>query len=81
MDIADNKYKPIEAQTEIIWGNSKHNAIASWGDGYDMISAVEDDKCIVFILHSKRKPLEWIPAEIIKSLLFPLNEELRLSSN
>lgn len=81
MNINDNKYKAIEPEEEVPFGSGTLKAIASWSDGYDTISAIEDDKCIVFILHSSRKPLMHIPAEIIKSLIIPIETELSLSMN
>jgi hypothetical protein len=81
MELINQIYRPVEAENEVPFGNKTHKAIASWSDDYDIISAIEDDKCIVFILHSTKKPLQWIPSEIIKSLVIPLDTEILQMTN
>ncbi|MCC6866493.1 MAG: hypothetical protein IT280_10085 [Ignavibacteria bacterium] len=50
--------------------------MTSWSNNYDIICAIENDKCIVFVLHSTGNPLRWIPFEIIKSLVIPIEKEI-----
>lgn len=55
----------------IPFGERRKDAIATWSDDHQKISAIEDDGRIVFFLDIEGRIVTWIPKEILAS--FPID--------
>ena len=61
-------YRTINTSKKV--PNWESTPIQTWTDGYGFISAIKDDNCILFVLHSSGNPLKWIPEEVITTFRF-----------
>lgn len=60
-----------EPSKNIPFGEQRKNALATWSDDHQKISAIEDDGRIVFFLDIEGRIVSWIPKEILAS--FPVD--------
>lgn len=63
-------YKQTEPKRDVLWGEGRVEALASWTDGHAAIHCITDDHCYVFLLEDAEgvRPLQWIPVEVVDTL-------------